>query len=179
MTSPTQAALRELMILTKCYCDGEHPRLGHNCSFRPDVLTLVANISAALEACDTALVDGGSPEEIRRALLGLPVNEHASAAYPGGMGVPDEPIEMALSMTRDPGCERCNYDMHRCHGCGTPLPHGIEACDECNRAGQPTEGPVERLPGEGLAYSARVASVLQQAHEDRIRQTGEARPPTG
>lgn len=54
--SPTQVALRELMILTKCYCgnygEDPHPRLGHNCSFRRDVLTLVTNIGAALELCD-------------------------------------------------------------------------------------------------------------------------------
>lgn len=45
MTSPVQVALRELMILTKCYCDGEHPRLGHNCSFRPDVVRVVAEVA--------------------------------------------------------------------------------------------------------------------------------------
>lgn len=52
MTSPVQVALRELMILTKCYCDGEHPRLGHNCSFRPDVMRVVEAIGEALKLCE-------------------------------------------------------------------------------------------------------------------------------
>ncbi len=30
-------------------------------------------------------------------------------------------------------CERCNYDTHRCHGCGQPLPHGTELCADCRR----------------------------------------------
>lgn len=81
MTSPTQVALRELMILTKCYCDGDHPRLGHNCSFRPDVETVVANVGAALKLCEDELSGGGtgpwdhpSPlaEKVHAALLGLP-----------------------------------------------------------------------------------------------------------
>lgn len=28
-------------------------------------------------------------------------------------------------------CDRCNYDMHTCHGCGTSLPHGMELCPRC------------------------------------------------
>lgn len=28
-------------------------------------------------------------------------------------------------------CERCNYDTHRCPGCGEPLPHGTEVCGSC------------------------------------------------
>ena len=30
-----------------------------------------------------------------------------------------------------PDCFRCNYDMHRCKGCGEPLPHGTEVCPAC------------------------------------------------
>lgn len=37
---------------------------------------------------------------------------------------------------RDPGCERCDYDTHRCPGCGEPLPHGTEVCRSCG------DGPV-------------------------------------
>ena len=80
--APTQIALRELMILTRCYCDGEHPRLGHNCSFRPDVETLVANIGAALKICEDELASGGTDPwshpsplagAIHATLLGLPL----------------------------------------------------------------------------------------------------------
>lgn len=28
-------------------------------------------------------------------------------------------------------CDRCNYDMHTCPGCGASLAHGIEECDAC------------------------------------------------
>jgi hypothetical protein len=79
--SPTQVALRELVMLTKCYCDGEHPRLGHNCSFRPDVMTLVTNIGAVLEICNEAIAandprfPADAADDIRRALLGLPADE--------------------------------------------------------------------------------------------------------
>lgn len=88
VTSPVQVALRELMLLTKCYCDGQHPRLGHNCSFRPDVERVVAAIGGALAACDDALVDGGSPEEIRRVLLGLPADD-----FPYVTDTPNEAID--------------------------------------------------------------------------------------
>lgn len=154
MTSPVQVALRELMILTKCYCDGQHPRLGHNCSFRPDVERVVKAIADAIAACDDTLVDGGSPEEIRRALLGLP-----------------EP-----SITGDPGCQRCNYDTHVCPGCGCPLPHGIEACDECNERDQPAEESGEPLPCGCSGPSASCAdqpvtrSVKDVPHAAQIAQ---------
>lgn len=32
----------------------------------------------------------------------------------------------------DEKCQRCNYDTHRCLGCGTPLEHGVEVCDSCD-----------------------------------------------
>jgi hypothetical protein len=35
-------------------------------------------------------------------------------------------------------CDRCNYDLHRCPGCGIDVPHGTYACAECN--GQPDGG---------------------------------------
>jgi len=31
-------------------------------------------------------------------------------------------------------CDRCNYDVHTCPGCGEPLPHGMEVCDELYKA---------------------------------------------
>jgi hypothetical protein len=31
-------------------------------------------------------------------------------------------------------CDRCNYDTHRCPGCGEPLPHGTEVCGGCDDA---------------------------------------------
>jgi hypothetical protein len=35
-------------------------------------------------------------------------------------------------LVRDPGCERCDHDTHRCPGCGEPLPHGTEVCAGCD-----------------------------------------------
>ena len=32
-------------------------------------------------------------------------------------------------------CDRCNYDLHVCPGCGESLPHGIDVCDVCREAG--------------------------------------------
>lgn len=78
MTAPVPLALRELMILTKCYCDGEHPRLGHNCSFRRDVETVVAAVQSVLAMCNEAIPENDprfpadTADNIRRALLGLP-----------------------------------------------------------------------------------------------------------
>lgn len=90
MSAPVPLALRELMILTKCYCgnygEDPHPRLGHNCSFRRDVETVVAAVQRVLALCEDELSGGGtgpwdhpSPlaEKVHAALLGLPqpVNE--------------------------------------------------------------------------------------------------------
>lgn len=82
MTSPTQVALRELMILTKCYCgnygEDPHPRLGHNCSFRPDVETVVAAVQRVLALCEEserAQHDYVATVDIRRELLGLPAEQ--------------------------------------------------------------------------------------------------------
>lgn len=30
-------------------------------------------------------------------------------------------------------CDRCNYDVHTCGGCGEPLQHGQSACETCER----------------------------------------------
>lgn len=91
--APTQLALRELMILTRCYCGpnepgGTHPRLGHNCSFRRDVETLVAAVRRVLELCDEA--DTGNvvwkgytdSDEVRATLLGVPVKAHSDEDPP-------------------------------------------------------------------------------------------------
>ena len=112
--SPTQVALRELTMLTKCYCGGQrdglghpHPQLGNNCSFRPDVMTLVANIDAALKLLDvTDTPFAPDPwviehlDNVRRALLGLGATPNHSAASEGtrsGLqlagGPPDSPDE--------------------------------------------------------------------------------------
>lgn len=40
---------------------------------------------------------------------------------------------------RQPDCHRCNYDNHRCPGCGEPLPHGTEVCEPCNEIPTSTE----------------------------------------
>ncbi len=28
-------------------------------------------------------------------------------------------------------CDKCNYDIHRCGGCGTPIAHTENMCEEC------------------------------------------------
>ncbi len=38
-----------------------------------------------------------------------------------------------LNAIRDyENCDRCNYDTHRCPGCGEPLVHGVESCNDCS-----------------------------------------------
>jgi hypothetical protein len=132
MTSPTQVALRELMILTKCYCDGEHPRLGHNCSFRRDVQTVVAAIGEALRLCEDAKVSETQSmeslaDEIRTALLGLPADEGPPwrDEAPGG-GVPDEPIEHTTAAYSAQIAERLqrNITPHVSDGEGGPYGTG-------------------------------------------------------
>lgn len=29
-------------------------------------------------------------------------------------------------------CERCNYDQHRCPGCGASVDHGVVSCGQCH-----------------------------------------------
>lgn len=104
VTAPVPLALRELMILTKCYCDGEHPRLEHNCSFRPDVETVVAAVGEALRLADPINTPHAPDpwviahlDAIRRALLGLPADEGPPWGNGPGGGVPEEPIEHAYA----------------------------------------------------------------------------------
>jgi hypothetical protein len=117
--SPTQVALRELMILTKCYCDGEHPRLGHNCSFRPDVETLVGAVAAVLKICEADTVGDRAGHQvaydIRRALLGLP-----------------QPVDESPPW-REEGSEQCIPCPHG----GT---HGGEYCRACEQNTGEDEG---------------------------------------
>lgn len=41
--------------------------------------------------------------------------------------------KLQFEEARDPdNCDHCNYDTHRCHGCGEPLPHGVEVCEPCD-----------------------------------------------
>lgn len=43
-------------------------------------------------------------------------------------------------------CDRCNYDLHTCPGCGENLPHGIDVCDVCREAGHTlTPDPIAPL----------------------------------
>jgi len=36
----------------------------------------------------------------------------------------------------DPTCQKCDYDLHTCPGCGEPVRHGRVACNDCdNEAG--------------------------------------------
>lgn len=101
--APTQVALRELMILTRCYCGpnepgGEHPRLGHNCSFRRDVETLVAAVARVLALCDEA--DTGNvvwkgyvdSDDVRAALLGLDPGPPWRTERNAAPGVSDEGV---------------------------------------------------------------------------------------
>jgi hypothetical protein len=64
---------------------------------------------------------------------------------------PDSPHPMVHDVLaldrryRDPSCDRCNYDLHRCKGCGEPLPHGTEICAGCN-----ADPPWCRKPGRTI-----------------------------
>jgi hypothetical protein len=51
---------------------------------------------------------------------------------------------------RDPDCQRCNYDTHRCGGCGTPLAHGTEVCAPCDE--QEPRSEELRKPVEWMAH---------------------------
>jgi len=65
-------------------------------------------------------------------------------------------------------CNDCNYDTHRCPGCGEPLAHGVEVCDACaleHAAGVPgttvlVDGPIPLsvrpapTPGEVIAVDS-------------------------
>ncbi len=48
--------------------------------------------------------------------------------------------------SRDLSCDRCNYDQHRCKGCGEPLPHGTEICAGCDESLDPVIPPWCPLP---------------------------------
>lgn len=39
-------------------------------------------------------------------------------------------------------CDRCNYDLHTCPGCGVPLPHGTEVCVGCDTSDLPPPGVI-------------------------------------
>lgn len=42
-------------------------------------------------------------------------------------------------------CDDCNYDRHRCHGCGEPYMHGKPpSCDDCRPTGAPEPEPTTR-----------------------------------
>jgi hypothetical protein len=49
----------------------------------------------------------------------------------------------------DEKCDRCNYDTHRCKGCGEPLEHGVEVCDSCDavdlRDELPFDGGIDEI----------------------------------
>jgi len=130
VTSPTQVALRELMILTKCYCDGEHPRLGHNCSFRPDVMTLVANIGAVLELLNDGRGDGVwegfvEAEKVRAALLGVPMRSWPADDPPWNQEVP------ADALLRDPGSAAYSGQ----------IAERLQRAEESRRLSEQKEGP--------------------------------------
>lgn len=74
----------------------------------------------------------GAPEEI---LFEPPsmrdVYEVARAEREQGYPDREEPPEVPPIRDYE-NCDRCNYDTHRCPGCGEPLTHGTEVCAECN-----------------------------------------------
>ncbi|WP_237146503.1 PD-(D/E)XK nuclease family protein [Mycobacteroides abscessus] len=45
----------------------------------------------------------------------------------------------------DPNCQECNYDTHRCRGCGEPYLHGNHpSCKDCEPAENPAAGTQEK-----------------------------------
>lgn len=69
----------------------------------------------------------------------LRAHKHNGERCAGAGQLPTGAVEPEASMVGlgtppefDPGCDRCNYDRHRCPGCGTPVRHGTVVCVECN-----------------------------------------------
>lgn len=80
-------------------------------------------------------------------VLRVPEGPYLVHAWPEAVW--DEACRTAVT-SRDPDCSRCNYDTHRCPGCGEPLPHGTEVCAGCGN----DEAIPPRLPRDGQALRA-------------------------
>lgn len=86
----------------------------------------------------------------------------------------DEPAPIPTTLVA-PTCPDCNYDTHRCPGCGEPLPHGTAACAACEKlatrpatftapAGPPREHPLKtELIGVIQWRAANLPRSLQTA----------------
>lgn len=57
----------------------------------------------------------------------MPGGSDRATAVGDGLGV------RPLGDVAEPYCRRCDLDEHRCHGCGTPLSHGVEVCADCEQ----------------------------------------------
>lgn len=73
---------------------------------------------------------GPNPHRAPLPVDGRPAIPVTSARVTAGDG---EPVELANAVMRviDPRCDQCNYDTHRCPGCGDDVPHGTIVCADC------------------------------------------------
>jgi hypothetical protein len=85
-------------------------------------------------AGDVPLADPGA-ERVRR-MMELSADGMSTSLTNSVHAAIDAAIDAAQqSLAKHPfdeRCHRCNYDTHRCLGCGEPLPHGTEVCTDCN-----------------------------------------------
>ena len=89
------------------------------------------------------------------------------AAEHGDYG-PETVIPPSAANARDLSCDRCNYDRHRCKGCGEPLPHGREICPGCDDAwgGRGPSVSYQEWRDEGISGRAAYESQLSRRDDD-------------
>lgn len=59
-------------------------------------------------------------------------------------------------------CQHCDYDLHRCGGCGEPLKHGQYTCKDCSeRLEREKVTPLKKIIWDGFA-------IYTQDHADII-----------
>jgi hypothetical protein len=81
-------------------------------------------------AGDVPLADPGA-ERVRR-MVELSADGMSTSLTDSVHAAIDAAQQSLAEHPFDERCHRCNYDTHRCLGCGEPLPHGTEVCDPCN-----------------------------------------------
>jgi hypothetical protein len=90
----------------------------------------VQSVQECVSTIDLAMEAEGIDLETRvGVLLRLGANQEQISRSPEPYE--GEPLPITKPSGFDPHCRACNMDMHRCPGCGTPLRHGVPACDAC------------------------------------------------
>jgi hypothetical protein len=65
---------------------------------------------------------------------------------------PDCSVMRQAANGRDSDCVKCDTDDHRCPGCGTDVPHGVTACEECDRRTTANKIPPGMTEGGRLCH---------------------------